>query len=301
VSVETVLRAAAAGFALVAAGRTDRRSGAVFAGALAAFAALGTARAAFPGPAEAAALAGGIALVLALGSGRKFPLITEEAARTASLAAGAAAAVALAVGRRLPGAGSSALAALAVLAVSACAAESCRAGGEAGWREGLARALAVAGPAALGAGFAAALTSLGRAQAGWAVGGALAASVLVWAPAILAESARVKAELAEEVRLGLLPEEDAVALRLPWTRRFEKGFGRVDERREYVRSALLLAAARHQQRHRRGEAERLRQLEVLTFRTRLRRTQDAREARFRKSDSGEFGREVAPPDVPSAP
>ncbi len=296
-SVETVLRAAAAALAFLAAGRTSRGAGAVFAGALAAFAVFGPAHPAFPGPAEAAALAGGLALVLALGAGRKFPSITEEAARSAALGACGAAAVALAAGWRLPGAGPFALAALAVVAVSAGAAESCRAGGEAGWREGLARALAVAGPAALGAGLAAALASLGRAQAGWAVAGALAAAVLAWAPAVFAESARVKAELAEEVRLGLLPPEDAEALRFPWTRRFEKGFGRVDERREYVRSALLLAAARHQQRHRRGEAERLRQLEVLTFRTRLRRTQDARAARFRGSESGDFVRESEPPDV----
>jgi hypothetical protein len=299
VSAETVLRAAAAALALPAAGRTSRGAGAVAAGALAAFAVFGTARAAFPGPAEAAALAGGLALVLALGAGREFPSITEEAARSAMLAACGAAAVALAAGRRLPGAGPYALAALAVAVVSAGAAESCRAGGEAGWREGLARALGVAGPSALGAGFAAAFASLGRAQAGWAIVGALAVAVLAWAPAVLAESARVKAELTEEVRLGLLPEEDAVALRLPWTRRFEKGFGRVDERREYVRSALLLAAARHQQRYRRGEAERLRQLEVLTFRTRLKRTQDARAARFRGAESGDFAGESAPPDAPS--
>lgn len=300
-SVETLLRAAAAVLAFLAAGRTRRGGGAVVAGALAAFAVFGPGRPAFPGPAEAAALAGGIALLLALGSGRKFPSITEEAAGAASLACCGAAAVALAVGRRLPGAGPVAFAALAALAVSAGAAESCRAGGEAGWREGLARALAVAGPAALGAGLAAALASLGRAQAGWAVAGALAAAVLAWAPAVLAESARVKAELAEEVRLGLLPPEDAEALRFPWTRGFERGFGRVDERREYVRSALLLASARHQQRHRKGEAERLRQLEVLTFRTRLRRTQDARASRFQRSEPGEFAGETAPPDVPSAP
>ena len=116
-------------------------------------------------------------------------------------------------------------------------------------------------------------------------------------PPVLAESARVKSELAEEVRLGLLSNEDAEALRFPWTRGFEKRFGRVDERREYVRSALLLAAARHQQHHRTGEAVRLRQLEVLTFRTRLRRTQDARAARFERAESGEFPRDTAPPET----
>jgi len=300
VSIETGLRVAAAGFALVAAGRTDRRAAAVLAGAFAAFAVFGSARAAFPDPAEAAALAGGIALVLALGSGRKFASITEEASHAAAFAAGGAAAVALAAGRRLPGAGPFALAVLAVLAVSSWGAESCRAGGEAGWREGLARALGVGVPAGLAAALSAVFVVAGRARGGFAVAGSLVVSVLVWAPAVLAESARVKAELAEEVRLGLLPPEDAEALRFPWTRRFEKRFGRVDERREYVRSALLLAGARHQQRHRRGEAERLRQLEVLTFRTRLRRTQDAREARFRRSESGEFAREAASTDPPPA-
>jgi MFS family permease len=300
VSSETLLRATAAILAFLLGGRMGRRAGAVLAGALAAFAVLGPIRPEFPGPAESAALAGGIALLLALGTRREFPSITEEASRAAAFAAGGAAAAALAAGRRLPGAEPFALAALAVLAVSAWAAESCRAGGEAGWREGLARALGVGVPAGLGAALSAVLASAGRTQGGWAVAGGLVAAVLVWAPAVLAESARVKAELAEEVRLGLLPPEDAEALRFPWTRRFEKRFGRVDERREYVRSALLLASARHQQRHRRGEAERLRQLEVLTFRTRLRRTQDARASRFQQSESGEFARETAPTDPPPA-
>ena len=91
-----------------------------------------------------------------------------------------------------------------------------------------------------------------------------------------------------------------MALRLPWTRGFEKRFGRPDERREYVRSALLLAVARHQQRHRTGEAERLRQLEVLTFRTRLKRTQDARASRFDVREPGEYG-EPSTPETPGLP
>jgi hypothetical protein len=297
VTVEIVLRAAAAALALLLASRAGRRVEAVALGALAAFAALGPARAALPEPAEAAAIAGGIALLLALGTQRAFPSVTEEAARTAALAAGGAAAVALVSGRRLPGAGAIVLAVLAVLAVSAAAAECCRAGAEAGWREGLARVLAVAAPAALGAGLASTVEAAGRGRIGWVLAGGLAAALLAWGPAILAESARVKAELAEEVRLGLLPPEDAEALRFPWTRRFEKRFGRMDERREYVRSALLLAAARHQQRHRKGEAERLRQLEVLTFRTRLRRTQDARSARFEPGDAGELAPDAAPPQA----
>ncbi|MGA7992232.1 MAG: hypothetical protein WCC53_12405, partial [Thermoanaerobaculia bacterium] len=155
----------------------------------------------------------------------------------------------------------------------------------------------VALPALLGAAVGALAGAAGRAHASWwVVAGGLAALVLVWVPAILAESARVRIELTEEVEIGLLSAEDASALRLPWTRRFEKDFGRTDERREYVRSALLLAAARHQQRRRKGEAERLRQLEVMTFRTRLRRTQEARAARFRRPGSGEFGSESASPE-----
>ncbi len=296
-SSEIILRAVAAAGVLLLAGRTANRAVPVLAGALAAFAALGATRSSFPGPAEAAALCGAVALLLALGARRELPAITEEAVRAACLTAAGAGAVALAAGRRLSGAGPAALLVLIVLAVSAFAAESCRAGGEAGWREGLARALGVALPAALGAGFSALVAAAGRAQAPWVIVGGLAAAVLVWAPAILAESFRVRMELAEEVELGLLSEEDAVALRLPWTRGFEKRFGRIDERREYVRSALLLAAARHQQRHRTGEAVRLRQLEVLTFRTRLRRTQEARAARFQRSESGEFAPEPASPEV----
>jgi hypothetical protein len=121
--------------------------------------------------------------------------------------------------------------------------------------------------------------------------------VLVWLPAVLSERSRVDEELVEEVGIGLIPAEDARALRFPWTRGFEKRFGRPDERREYVRSALLLAVARHQQRRRTGEAERLRQVEVLTFRTRLKRTQDARAARFRHTESGEFPGGVARPEA----
>ena len=295
-TTELILRAAAAAAVLLVGSRLGRRFGAALLGALAAFAVLGTARAALPEPGEAALLAGGLALLLALATYREFPSITEEALRATAFAASGAAAVALVAGRRLPGGGAIVLAVLALLAVSAAGAEACRAAGEAGWREGLARTLGVAVPAGLGAGLSAALASAGRGRAVWVVAGALAAAALVWVPAVLAESARVKAELAEEVRLGLLPPEDAEALRFPWTRGLEKRFGRADERREYVRSALLLAAARHQQRHRTGEAVRLRQLEVLTFRTRLRRTQDARTARFRRTESGEFAPQTPPPD-----
>jgi hypothetical protein len=288
VITDSLVRAVAAAVALFLAGRLGGRSAPVFAGAAAALAALGPTRTAFPGPFEAVFVSAGAALLFAVGARREFPAITGEAARITALAAGGAAAAALVSGRRLDVAGAAALAALLVLALSAFGAETCRAGGEAGWREGLARTLGVALPAALGSGFAAAVVAAGRSALPWLILAALAVAVLVWAPALLAERARVEDELAEEVTLGLLPDEDAKALRLPWTRGFEKRFGRPDERREYVRSALLLAVARHQQRHRSGEAVRLRQLEVLTFRTRLRRTQEARAARFARSESAEF-------------
>lgn len=297
-TAELLLRAVAAVAAVLLAGRVGRPAAAALAGAAAAFAVLGATRATFPRPLEAAVLAGAVTLLLALGARREFPRITEEAARVAALAAAGAAAVALASGRTLPWWAAAGLAALLVLAISAFGAETCRAGGEAGWRESLARTLGIAAPAALGSALAALLAAAGRPGAPWVLAAALAVAVLVWAPTILAERARVRVELAEEVERGLLPEEDAVVLRLPWTRSFEERFGRADERREYVRSALLLAVARHQQRHRTGEAERLRQLEVLTFRTRLRRTQEARAARFARAESGEFPREDGSPAGP---
>jgi hypothetical protein len=180
------------------------------------------------------------------------------------------------------------------MTVSAFAAEATRASAEAGWREWIAWTSAAVSPVLLAAALAGFFSGVPRPLEPLAVAGMLVAAALVWVPAVLAERARVSRELVEEVTLGLVPEEDAVALRLPWTRGFEKRFGRPDERREYVRSALLLAVARHQQRHRTGEAERLRQLEVLTFRTRLRRTQEARASRFERRESGEFGEAPAP-------
>jgi hypothetical protein len=295
VIAEAVLRAAAALAVLLFGSRARHRPWAAALGALAAFAVLGPTRAAAPSPAEAAVLSGVLALLLAAATQRTFPSISEDGAVAAALMAAGAAAVSLVSARRLSFGAAAVLAVLSILTVSSAAAEACRAGGEAGWREGLARALGVAVPAALGGGLSAAVDAAGR-GAPWILVSGLVAAVLVWAPTVLAESARVKAELDEEVRLGLLPPEDADALRFPWTRGLEKRFGRADERREYVRSALLLAAARHQQRHRTGEAVRLRQLEVLTFRTRLRRTQDARAARFDRGESGEFGRPGAPDD-----
>ncbi|MEO6324119.1 MAG: hypothetical protein ABIT01_07950, partial [Thermoanaerobaculia bacterium] len=127
----------------------------------------------------------------------------------------------------------------------------------------------------------------------WLPGGCgVVVALLAWLPAGLAEWQRVRRELDEEVQLGLIPLEDAEVLRVPWRRRFEPRFGRLDERREYVRSALLLAVARQQQRRRTGEAERLRQLEVIAFRTRIRRTLEARSMRFQPGSSDE----IQPPE-----
>ena len=247
-----------------------------------------------PAPAWAALLAACLVALVALGAGRTWSPITGDGLAAGALAAGGAACAAAVAGRHLPGWQAPALAAIVLAAVSAFSAEATRASAEAGWREGAAWTTAALAPPALAAAFTGLFAGVSRRLEPLVVAAALAAAVLVWIPALLAERARVSRELSEEVTLGLLPEEDAVALRLPWTRGFEKRFGRPDERREYVRSALLLAVARHQQRHRSGEAERLRQLEVLTFRTRLRRTQEARAARFHVRESGEFGEAQAP-------
>jgi hypothetical protein len=98
---------------------------------------------------------------------------------------------------------------------------------------------------------------------------------------LLAERYRLGRILPEEIALGILPLEDLAVLRSPWRRVRERRLGRSDERREYVRSALLLTVARQQQLRRSGEASRLRHLEVLSFRTRLRRTLEARGLRAR--------------------
>ncbi|MGA7992896.1 MAG: hypothetical protein WCC53_15785, partial [Thermoanaerobaculia bacterium] len=143
-SGEVLFRIAAAAVALVLAGRAGHRVAAVLVGALAALAVLGPTRDVFPGAAEAGVLAGAVALLMTFGARRNFPSITEEAALAALLAGSGAAAVALVAGRHLPSAGPASLAVLCALAISTFGAESCRAAGEAGWREGLARTLGVA-------------------------------------------------------------------------------------------------------------------------------------------------------------
>ncbi len=291
---EIVVRAAAAALALFLASRVSNRAAAFATGVLAGFAVFGARVAVLPAPAWAALLSACLVALVALGARRTWSPIAGDGLAAGALAAGGAACAAAVAGRHLPGWQAPALAAIVLTAVSTFSAEATRASAEAGWREGVAWTSAGLAPPALAAAFSGLFVGVPRRLEPLVVAAALAAGALVWIPALLAERARVSRELAEEVTMGLLPEEDAVALRLPWTRGFEKRFGRPDERREYVRSALLLAVARHQQRHRSGEAERLRQLEVLTFRTRLRRTQEARAARFHVRESGEFGETQAP-------
>ena len=300
---EVLLRGAAAVLALLFARGIGNRAAAFAAGVLAGFAVFGWRLASMPDAFGAAFLAACLVSVVALGAtgtAHAWPSIIGDGVSAGALAAAGAACAAAVSGRHLPGWQEPALVGIALAVVSAFAAEATRASAEAGWREGIAWTSALLVPVLLAAAFAGLFSGVPRRLEPLAVAGMLAAAVLVWVPAVLAERARVARELAEEVTLGLLPEEDAVALRLPWTRGFEKRFGRPDERREYVRSALLLAVARHQQRHRTGEAERLRQLEVLTFRTRLKRTQDARASRFDTRESGEFG-EAPAPESPGPP
>ena len=239
-----------------------------------------------PGPVplpEPALLGAGLfvaALVLAfLAADVHSPLASEAGRSTAALAA--AAAVVATLAHRGSGLEAALLGGSAVGAgLSVYGAEGCRANAEAGWRRGLSWASAVVlpglvagGALALGVALPADLRFLGPAAA-------LLVALLAWVPPFLLERRRVLRELAEEAGLGILPGEDLAALGNPWRRVREARFGRADERREFVRSALLLAVARQQQRRRSGEAIRLRQLEVLAFRTRVRRAVQGREARF---------------------
>ncbi len=109
-------------------------------------------------------------------------------------------------------------------------------------------------------------------------------AVLSFGPLFVLESRRVKRELGEEAAMGFLPPPDVEILAHPWRRLREKSYGRRDERREFVKSALMLAIARQQQRRRKGEHARLRQLEVLAFRTRVRRLVDVRASRLIQTD-----------------
>jgi hypothetical protein len=288
VTTEAWLRLLAAGGAVLV-GRSGRRWTVAAAGLLAGVAAFGWSPTAAARPA-AAVLA--VPALLGLGLLALLPRwlpITGDGLLAGALFGVPAAAVA-AVSARAGGPAVAAASAAVVLgAVSLFSAESVRAAAESGAR----RAATLVWAAVVASGFAAGAVAVAAPSPRQAAPGLLAAGLAValaaWIPAVLLERRRVRRELEEEVRLGLLPAEDASALELPWRRFSEKRFGRPDERREYVRSALLLAVARAQQRRRSGEAERLRQLEVLTFRTRLRRTLEARATRHREAETGEAG------------
>ena len=220
------------------------------------------------------------ALLLAfLGADLHSPLTAEAARTTASLATGAG----LVAGVAFRGAGldGALLGATAVAAgLSIYGAEGSRANAEAGWRRGLAWSMAIALAGLVGGGLVALGVSLpAHLRLVGPIAGVLV-GVLAWLAPVLHERRRVRRELSEEVPLGILPDEDLAVLVNPWRRWREPRFGRADERREYVRSALLLAVAKQQQRRRIGEANRLRQLEVLAFRTRVRRVVEGRVARY---------------------
>lgn len=273
-------RAALLVLSLLAAHRARRARGSALAGLAGAAAALGPGPVPLPAPSVLGAGVLAAALVLAfLRADLQSPLSSEAAASTAALAAGAALASAFAL--RAGGIGDAFLGASAVAAgLSVFGAVGCLANAEAGWRRGLgwAGAALLPGPVAGG------LTALGGALPAerrfLASAAGLLVVLLAWVAPVLLERRRVLRELPEEARLGILPDEDLAVLGNPWRRRREARFGRADERREYVRSALLLAVARQQQRRRSGEASRLRQLEVLAFRTRVRRAVEGRLARF---------------------
>ena len=273
-------RLALAVLALWAARRSRRPRGLALAALAGVTAAFGPGPLPLPSPAE---LSGGVlvaALVLTLvRADLHSPLTSEAAGSTAAAATGAAVVAVLALrGAGLEGAlagGGAVLAALSVWGANGSLANA-----EAGWRRWAGWGGAVALPAAVAAALVALHGAVPAGSAFLAPATGLVVAVLAWVPPILLERSRVRLELAEEARLGILPQEDLAVLASPWRRSRERRFGRADERRAYVRSALLLAVARQQQRRRSGEAIRLRQLEVLAFRTRVRRAVDARSARF---------------------
>lgn len=274
------VRAALLIVALLAARRARGPRGTALAGLAGAAAAFGPGPAAVPAPQVFAASLLAAALAVALLRADVHPPLAGEALREAAgLAAGAAVSAAVAFrGAGLP----AALLYVSALvgALSLLGAEGSRANAEAGWRRGAGWAGAVVLPAIVGGGLAAAGPALPARYGAAAPVAGLLVALLAWAAPLLLERRRVQRELAEEAGLGILPVEDLAVLASPWRRTREARFGRADERREYVRSALLLAVARHQQRRRAGEAIRLRQLEVLAFRTRVRRAVEARAARF---------------------
>lgn len=273
-------RVALAVLAVAAARRARGPRGAAVAGIAGAAAAFGPSPAPLPSPELLAALLAGAALLLALFRADVHPpLATEAAASSLALATGVLGIALLAFRACRPVEALASAGAIAA-ALSVWGAEGCRANAEAGWRRSLGWGSAILLPG-LAAGSLAALVGVLPPRLGAiAPAAALLVALLAWLPPFLLERRRVRLELKEEARLGILPDEDLAVLGNPWRRSREPRFGRADERREYVRSALLLAIARQQQRRRSGEAIRLRQLEVLAFRTRVRRAVEGRVSRF---------------------
>ena len=266
--------------ALVALRRARSPRGTAFAGLAGAAGLLGPGPEAVPQPSilGVALLAAGLLFAL-LRADVHPPLAGEALRETVGLAAGAG----VAAGVALRGAGlepALLVASALVAGLSLLGAEGSRANAEAGWRRGLAWAAAVAVPPLAGGGLLVAGASLSPVYRLLGPAGGLLVALAAWIAPFLLERRRVFRELSEEAGLGILPAEDLLVLGSPWRRAREPRLGRADERREYVRSALLLAVARQQQRRRTGEAIRLRQLEVLAFRTRVRRAVEARAARY---------------------
>lgn len=266
--------------ALVAAGRARRARGMALAGVAGAAAAFGTAPLDLPAPvAVGAGLLAASLLLTLLRSSLHSPIAAEAACSTAAVAAAGAGVAALALRGAGPW-GALAGAGAVGTALSAWGAAGCLANAEAGARRGAWWTIAVVLPPSVAGAVLALHGSLPSGSRAIGVAAAGLAALLGWVAPFALERRRVLAELAEEARLGILPEEDLPVLGNPWRRSREPRFGRSDERREYVRSALLLAVARQQQRRRSGEAIRLRQLEVLAFRTRVRRAVEGRLSRF---------------------
>jgi hypothetical protein len=274
-----VLWRAAAFAAAAALGHRGPRAALPVAGFLAGVALCGLGPARFPGTDGFALLSTALALFVALLFWPVWPPVVTDAAETAMLFGLPVLAWTAFVLRGRPAAEVAEAVGIAAAVLAIVCAAGAQASSEASWRRGAMWAIAVLSAAAAGAGLGEATQNVPARLRPLLALGAILLALLAFAPAYFLEGRRVLRELGEESRLGLLPAEDVDVLARPWRRAKEPRFGRKDERKTYVKSALLLAAALQQQRRRSGDAERLRQLEVLTFRTRVRRTLAARAER----------------------
>ena len=287
-SGESTLRAAAGALAMLG-GRSPAAWRIAGAALLLGVAVFGVGPGPLPEPARAAFLGIVIAALLGVLYERLWPAIAPEAlldAGCVGLAMSLAAIVSL---RDEPPARVLVGVAAVLAGVSHFGAWASIANAEAGWRRGAFWALALASPGLVGA---LAMLLAWQAAPGPLAAGTAGVAVAAWIAPFVLEGRRTSRELQEEVSLGLLPQDDVAVLARPWLRRADARFGRPDERREYVRAALLLAVARQQQRRRTGEAIRLRQLEVISFRTRMRRALEVRAERARRLETAEMENEV---------